>query len=399
MKLKLGLVSKLLVAIVLGILIGKYTPLYVVRLFKTFSVFFGSFLSFFIPLMIVGFVVMGIARLSSGAGKLLGLTTGISYISTIIAGLFSYTVAANVYPRLINSSLVEVLQSKISDGKVLVNPYFTIPLKAFMDVTAAIVLAFMLGLTISYIKSKNKESSLFNVFDEYEKVIKLVLSKFIIPLLPIHILGIFSELAYTGQVFSIISIFIKIYLCIFIIHYIYMLVMYFIAGSVSKKNPFKLMKNQIPAYLTAVGTQSSAATIPVNAEVALKNGVSKEVANFVIPLCATIHLSGSMITLTSCIMGILLMMGMPHSFGIIIPFICMLGIAMVAAPGAPGGAVMSALPFLYMVGISSNGALSTLLIALYITQDSFGTAINVSGDNAIAIYVDEFYKKYINKVN
>lgn len=254
----------------------------------------------------------------------------------------------------------------------------------------------MLGLAISYIKSKNK-NNLFNIFDEYEEVIKNVLAKFIIPLLPFHILGIFSELSYTGEVFSIISVFIKIYICIFVIHYLYMLVMFLIAGGVSKKNPFRLIKNQIPAYLTAIGTQSSAATIPVNVEVALKNGVSKEIANFVVPLCATIHLSGSMITLTSCIMGILLMTGMPHSIAVLMPFICMLGIAMVAAPGAPGGAVISALPFLYLVGISSDSALASLLIALYVTQDSFGTAINVSGDNAIAVYVDEFYKKYIKK--
>lgn len=397
MKIKLGLVPRLLIAIVLGIILGRYFPIYIVRIFKTFSVFFGSFLSFFIPLMIVGFVVMGIARLSSGAGKLLGLTAGISYISTIIAGLISYTVASNFYPRLINSSLVNILQGKIASDTTVVPPYFSIPLRPFMDVTSSIVFAFMFGLAISYIKSKNNKTILFNVFDEYEEIIKNILSKFIIPLLPLHILGIFSELSYSGEVFSIISIFLKIYLCIFIIHYLYMLVMYLLAGIISKQSPIKLIKNQIPAYLTAIGTQSSAATIPVNVEVAIKNGVSKEIANFVIPLCATIHLSGSMITLTSCIMGILLMSGMPHSFSVIMPFICMLGIAMVAAPGAPGGAVMSALPFLYMVGINSNGALASLLIALYVTQDSFGTSINVSGDNAIAIYVNEFYKKYIKK--
>lgn len=135
MKVKFGLVPRLLIAIVLGIVLGRYFPIYIVRVFKTFSVFFGSFLSFFIPLMIVGFVVMGIARLSSGAGKLLGLTAGIAYVSTIIAGLFSYTVASNLYPKLINPSLVHILQGKISNGKAVVEPYFTIPLKPFMDVT------------------------------------------------------------------------------------------------------------------------------------------------------------------------------------------------------------------------------------------------------------------------
>lgn len=391
---KIGLVPRLILAIIVGILIGQYTPLGFIRIFKTFSTFFGSFLSFFIPFMIIGFVVVGIARLTEGAGKLLGLTAVIAYGSTLLGGLFSYTVAANFYPKLIQG-----ITLNFSTAGKEVAPYFTIPLKAPFDVTVAIVFAFMMGITISALKTKKEIGDItFNLFDEYEKIITAVLSAFVIPLLPFHILGIFSELTYSGTVFTIIGVFIKIYLCIFAMHYIYMLFVFSLAGGLAKKNPFTLIKNQIPAYLTAVGTQSSAATIPVNVQSGLKNGTSPEIVNFVVPLCATIHLSGSIITLTSCIMGVLLMNGMPHSFGVMMPFICMLGIAMVAAPGAPGGAVMSALPFLYMIGIDSQGPLGALLIALYITQDSFGTAINVSGDNAIAIFVDEYYKRFIKKV-
>ena len=367
-------------------------PLWIVRIFKTFSTFFGSFLSFFIPLMIVGFVVSGIAKLTEGAGKLLGFTAIVSYVSTIVAGTFSYTVAANLYPKLVSG----ISQGINFEGKD-VAPYFTIPLKPPIDVTAAIVFAFMMGITISIMRSQKKGETTFNLFAEYEEIISKILAGFVIPLLPFHILGIFSEMAYSGIVFKVLGVFAAIYLCIFAMHYIYMLVMFSIAGGVSKKNPFTLIKNQIPAYFTAVGTQSSAATIPVNIQCGLKNGTSPEIVDFVVPLCATIHLSGSMITLTSCIMGVLLLNGMPHSFSIMFPFLCMLGIAMVAAPGAPGGAVMSALPFLFLIGIDAQGPLGSLLIALYITQDSFGTAINVSGDNAIAIYVDEFYKKYIKK--
>lgn len=391
-KIKLGLVPKLIAAIVLGILIGNYTPLGFIRIFKTFSTFFGSFLSFFIPLMIVGFVVTGIAKLTEGAGKLLGLTAGLAYISTIIAGTTSYTVAVTFYPKLLSS-----ISSSLDFAGKDVTPYFSIPLKAPFDVTVAIVFAFMMGITISYMRNQGKAETTFNLFNEYEEIITRVLAGLVIPLLPLHILGIFAELTYSGVVFTVIGVFLKIYLCIFVIHYIYMLIMFSIAGGISKRNPLTLIKNQIPAYFTAVGTQSSAATIPVNIQSGLKNGTSPEIVNFVVPLCATIHLSGSMITLTSCIMGIMMLNGMTYSFSLIFPFICMLGIAMVAAPGAPGGAVMSALPFLFMIGIDSQGALGSLLIALYITQDSFGTAINVSGDNAIAIYVDEFYKRYIKK--
>lgn len=394
-KLKSILVIRLIFAIFLGIILGNFLPLSFVRIFKTFTSFFGSFLAFFIPFMIIGFVVIGIARLSEGAGILLALTAGISYISTIIAGLFSYTVAFNFYPNLVSTDLVKSLQYTISNNSMLVSPYFTIPLSPALDVTTAIVFAFMVGITISYMRKEKIGETTFNIFNDFEMIVTRILNYFIIPLLPIHIFGIICELTYTGEVFSIIKLFITIYLCIFAMHYIYMLVMFSIAGTISKKNPFRLIKNQISGYLTAVGTQSSAATIPVNIQCGLKNGTSKEIVNFVVPLCATIHLSGSMITITSCVMGVLIMSGMNYSLTTILPFIAMLGIAMVAAPGAPGGAIMSALPFLYMVNIDSNGPLGALLIALYLTQDSFGTAINVSGDNAIAIYVDEFYKKFI----
>lgn len=394
-KLKSSLVIRLIFAIFLGIILGNFLPLSFVRIFKTFTSFFGSFLAFFIPFMIIGFVVIGIARLSEGAGILLALTAGISYISTIIAGLFSYTVAFNFYPNLVSTDLVKSLQYTISNNSMLVLPYFTIPLSPALDVTTAIVFAFMVGITISYMRKEKIGETTFNIFNDFEMIVTRILNYFIIPLLPIHIFGIICELTYTGEVFSIIKLFITIYLCIFAMHYIYMLVMFSIAGTISKKNPFRLIKNQISGYLTAVGTQSSAATIPVNIQCGLKNGTSKEIVNFVVPLCATIHLSGSMITITSCVMGVLIMSGINYSLTTILPFIAMLGIAMVAAPGAPGGAIMSALPFLYMVNIDSNGPLGALLIALYLTQDSFGTAINVSGDNAIAIYVDEFYKKFI----
>ena len=204
-------------------------------------------------------------------------------------------------------------------------------------------------------------------------------------------------MSYSGEVFSILSIFIKIFICVIVLHIIYISTLFVIAGIISKKNPIIFIKNQIPGYVTALGTQSSAATIPINIECAKNNGVSHEIREFVVPLCATIHLAGSIITLTSCVTAILMMHNMPYNIHIIVPFILSLGIAMVAAPGAPGGAVMSALPFLGMIGIASTGSLASLLIALYITQDSFGTAANVSGDNAIAIIIDTIYHKYIKK--
>ena len=173
--------------------------------------------------------------------------------------------------------------------------------------------------------------------------------------------------------------------------------MFTIAGIYYKKSPLAWLKNQVTGYMTAVGTQSSAATIPVNTECARKNGVSQSIRDFVVPLCATVHMPGSMITLTACTFTILLMFGMPHAYLLMIQFIAILGIAMVAAPGAPGGAVMSALPFLPIVGIDPASQMASLLISLYITQDSFGTAANISGDNAIALIMDKIYYKHIVK--
>ena len=224
-KFKLGLVPKLILAIIIGILIGHFTPLGFIRIFKTFSTFFGSFLSFFIPLMIVGFVVSGIAKLTEGAGKLLGLTAIIAYLSTLVAGTFSYIVAANFYPKLISG-----ISSSINFTGKNVNPYFSIPLKAPFDVTVAIVFAFMMGITISYMRTHGKGEITFSIFNDFEDIITRVLVGFVIPLLPFHILGIFAELTYSEVVFTVIGVFLKIYLCIFAIHYVYMLIMFSFAG-------------------------------------------------------------------------------------------------------------------------------------------------------------------------
>lgn len=393
-KFKLGLVPKLIIAIIVGMLVGQFLPESIVQLFVTFSSLFSSFLKFIIPFMIIGFVVMGIADLASGAGKLLGVTTLLAYGSTILAGSFALLVATNLFPMFIDAS---AMASIVDPEAGMLAPLFTIPLSPMIDVTAAIVFAFVMGLSISYLRGKNKGQTSYNFFGEFSEIIVNVLSKVIIPLLPFYILGTFANMTYSGQVFQVLSVFWKVFLIIIVMHVIYLVVAFSIAGGVGRKNPFRMLKNQVPGYLTAIGTQSSAATIPVNIECAEKNGVSKQIREFVIPLCATINLSGSIITITSCVTAVLMMNNMDHSFALMMPFILTLGIAMVAAPGAPGGAIFSALPFLFMVGIASDSALASLLVALYITQDSFGTAANVSGDNAIAVVVDAFYKKFIKK--
>ena len=395
-KKKIGLVPKLIICIIAGILIGSFAPEFLVKVLVTASSLFSAFLKFVIPFIIIGFVTAGIADLATGAGKLLGVTTGIAYGSTIVAGTLAFIVASLIFPSFIDPSVA----SQIGDPEAgMLEPIFTIPLSPMVDVTAAIVFSFTMGLGISALRNNDKGEILYNLFQEFQEIITKVLSTIIIPLLPIYIAGTFANITYAGQVWNILSIFWRVYLVVIPLHIVYLIIQFTTAGFVTGKNPLKMLKNQIPGYLTAVGTQSSAATIPVNVECAKNNGVSKEIREFCVPLCATIHLSGSIISVTSFAVAVLMMNGMDHGFSTVFPFILMLGIAMVAAPGAPGGAIMSALPFLPMIGIPSDGGLASLMIALYLTQDSFGTAANVSGDNAIAAVVDHLNKKWSKKAD
>ena len=394
MKKKIGLVPKLIMGIAAGIILGSFAPEAVVRVLVTASTLFSAFLKFVIPFIIIGFVTAGIADLATGAGKLLGITTGIAYGSTIVAGAIAFLVASNVFPAFIDASVA----SQIGDPEAgMLSAYFTIPLASMVDVTAAIVFAFMMGLGISALRNNGKGQVLHGLFQEFQEIVTKTLSTIIIPLLPIYIAGTFANITYAGQVWSILGVFWKVFCVVIPMHLIYITLQFVVAGVVTKKNPFTMLKNQIPGYLTAVGTQSSAATIPVNVECAKNNGVSKEIREFCVPLCATIHLSGSIISVTSFAVAVLMMNNMDFGISTLLPFILMLGIAMVAAPGAPGGAIMSALPFLPMIGIPSDGGLASLMIALYLTQDSFGTAANVSGDNAIAVVVDYINNKMNKK--
>ena len=394
MKKKIGLVPKLIMGIIAGILIGQFAPEFLVKVLVTASSLFSAFLKFVIPFIIIGFVTAGIADLATGAGKLLGVTTGIAYGSTIIAGTLAFIVASIIFPSFIDPNVA----SQIGDPEAgMLSPIFTIPLLPMVDVTAAIVFAFTMGLGISALRNNGKGEILYGAFQEFQEIVTKVLATIIIPLLPIYIAGTFANITFAGQVWKILGIFWRVYLIVIPLHIIYLVIQFTTAGVISGKNPLKMLKNQIPGYLTAAGTQSSAATIPVNVECAKNNGVSKEIREFCVPLCATIHLSGSIISVTSFAVAVLMMNGMDHSIATIFPFILMLGIAMVAAPGAPGGAIMSALPFLPMIGIPSDGGLASLMIALYLTQDSFGTAANVSGDNAIAAIVDHLNKKWTKK--
>ena len=397
-KKKLGLVPKLIIAIILGILIGQFLPEEICRIVVTLSGLFSSFLKFVIPLMILAYVTMGIADLSQGAGKLLLITVALAYGSTLIAGTASFLVSINLFPSFMSA---DALNQIAATADASLSPYFSISLQAILDTLSAVALAFILGLCLSSMRGKQIGNSLYNGMAEFSKIIDKVLHTVIIPLLPLYICGTFVDMTKSGKTFAILSILWKVFLVVIVMHLICILIQFVIAGTVSKKNPFELIKNQVPGYTTALGTQSSAATIPVNLECAKNDGVCEQIRNFVVPLCANIHMAGSMITITACATAVCLMNQLPISLGTVIPFIMTLGVAMVASPGAPGGSIMTALPFLYMIfGAEAgdpDGAICAIMVALYITQDSFGTACNVSGDNAIGVIVNTIYERFIKK--
>ena len=382
---KIGLLGRILIAIALGVALGHVFTLPWVRIFVTFNSIFGQFLGFIIPLIILGLVTPAIADIGKGAGKLLLITVGIAYADTVIAAILSYTTGTTFFPSLIGNG-AQTLDPVEKSAEIL--PYFTVNIPPALDVMSALVLSFIMGLGIAY----GGHKVLRDATNEMKAIIVGVIERVIIPLLPVYIFGIFLNMTFSGDVMRMITVFAKIIVVIFALHIFVLIYQYLIAGAIVRRNPFRLLANMFPAYLTALGTSSSAATIPVALKQTRKNGVSEGVAGFVIPLCATVHLSGSAMKITACAFTIALLEGMPTDFSLFLHFIMVLAIFMVAAPGVPGGAVMAALaPLGSILGFGENE--QALMIALYIAMDSFGTACNVTGDGAIALVVDKLNPK------
>ncbi|MDE6577180.1 MAG: dicarboxylate/amino acid:cation symporter, partial [Muribaculaceae bacterium] len=353
---KINLLVKILIAIALGILAGYTLPIWLDRLFATFNGIFNQFLGFLIPLLIVGFVAPAIAEIGNKAGKMLIATAALAYLSTSLAGFMSFGLSDFIFPHLITPHSL----GDLGTGHDL-EPYFVVIIPPLMDVMSALTLAFLMGIALAYLPGNTLKSG----FVEFREIISLAISKVIIPLLPLYIFGIFLNMTVSGQVATVLSAFMKIILIIFAMSFLLLIIQFSIAGLVAKRNPFKLLWTMLPAYFTALGTQSSAATIPVTLRQAIKMGVSEETAGFVIPLCATIHMSGSAMKIVACAVALMLMEGMPYDAGMFATFICMIGISIVAAPGVPGGAIMASLGLLASF-LHFSEANQALMIALYI---------------------------------
>lgn len=382
-----GILVWVIFAIILALVLGSIkvggnplVPEVIGRIFATFSDLFSQFLNFSIPLIIIGLVTPAIADLGRGAGKWLGITTAIAYGSTLFSGFLTYLMCATVFPSLLGGHSLDDVEEP---GSAL-STYFTVEMPAPVGVMTALLLSFVIGIGMSMVP----RGVLRKGYIEFRAIITKLIEKIIIPLLPLHIFGIFLNLTYTGEAWAIMRTLLRVVVVVLVLEVVILSVQYGVAGAIGRKNPVKALVTMLPAYLTALGTSSSAATIPVTLAQTKKNGVSDAVASFTVPLCATIHLAGSTSKIFAFAFAICLTQGIDVSVAQWAGFIFMLGITMVAAPGVPGGAIMASTGLLASM-LGFNDAQVALMIATYIALDSFGTATNVTGDGAIAIVVDK----------
>lgn len=387
-KIKIGLLTKIVIAIALGIVCGLIFPEWLQRVFATFNGIFSNFLGFFVPLLIIGLIVPGIANVGKSAGKLLGITLVLAYLFTLFSGFFTWGVCETFYPEMLKNATLSNVEN--SGGNF--TPYFTIEMSPIMEVMSALIASFIIGIGLTVVGGE----SLKKGFNDFYDIIIITITKVVIPLLPLYIFGIFMSMSASDQITCVLEVFLKLIVVIFAMTAVLLLLQFSIAGIVAHRNPLKMLKNMMTAYFTALGTQSSAATIPVTLKQTIKNGVDESVAGFVVPLCATIHLSGSAMKITACALAISMITGMELSTEMIVGFIFMLGITMVAAPGVPGGAIMAAIGILQSI-LGFDDTAIALMIALYIAMDSFGTATNVTGDGAIAVIVDKIKHRFMSK--
>ena len=371
------------VAIILGFLCSFVFPDWLARVFVTFNGLFSNFLGFFVPVLIFALIAPAIAGLGRGAGKWLGITAGVAYSSTIISGLIAWGTATVVYPHLLKGSeLITNVDDPEAGG---LSPYFEVEMPAPFEVMSALLLAFIIGIAMTQVKS----TAMYEVLDELNGVIMKIVKGFVVPLLPLFIFGTFLNLGMNENFGSTMAAFGSVLVLSILMTLIILILQYLAAGAIAGRNPFVAMKNMMPAYFTALGTSSSAATIPVTYNSTLKNKVDEDVAGFIVPLCATIHLSGSMMKIMLYALAVVFMGGLDVSPGQVIGFIFLLGIMMIAAPGVPGGAIMAAVGLL-QANLGFDESMVSLMIAAYIVVDSFGTAANVTGDGAIAMVINKF---------
>ncbi len=381
-KIKLGLFPKVLIAIAVGSLLGLVAPDVLVRILKTFNVLFAQILKFIVPLLVLGLVTPSVANLGKGAGKMLVAVMVISYLSTVGAGLFSYGCATGLLPHYLEVG--EIATSAV-DGKTF-EPYIDLKIPPVCDILTALLLSFMIAVGIIVTGATGLKKG----FDEFGEIVKLTIEKAIIPFLPFYILTMMCEMSASGKLGAVMGSGVKIIATGVVLSICYLVLQYVIAGLIAGKNPFKCLWNILPAYLTGFSICSSSAVIPVTLECSLKNGTSKDIADFVVPLCSTVHMCGSTIKLTVTSVAVAYMCGIDISFGLFLNFALLQAVAAVAAPGVMGGVLMASIGLLESVlGFTPDQC--ALMMTIYLALDGYGPACNVSGDAAIALVIDRFF--------
>lgn len=378
-----GLINKLLMGIALGVVVGLLASESIMAVIASIKYIIGQFIFYTIPLVIIAFIAPAITKLRHNANKMLGAGLTISYLSAIGAATMAYMAGLVIIPHMSVPTSLESLRQ-------VPEAAFQMNIPPIMSVMTALVTAIVLGVTALATKATAIEKALF----EFENMMMMVVKKMVIPVLPLFIATTFAGLAYQGTLTQQLPVFLKVVLLALLGHAVWLGVLYSIAGAISGKNPYEVIRHYGPAYLTAVGTMSSAATLPVALSCARKSKVlSQETVDFMVPMGSTIHLCGSVLTETFFCMVISLMLyGSLPSFGTMAMFIVLFGIFAVGAPGVPGGTVMASMGIVVgVLGFDPAGV--ALLLAVFALQDSFGTACNVTGDGAITLMLEGLFNK------
>lgn len=383
---------KLLVGVVLGIILGLVfnstddsgLTMAILNVVVTLKYILGQVISFCVPLIIIGFIAPSITKLGSSASRILSVAIVIAYASSLGAALFSMAAGYTLIPHLSIVTDVEGL-------KELPPIVFELAIPQIMPVMSALVFSVMIGLAATW----NKAKLITGVLDEFQKIVLSLVSKIIIPILPVFIAFTFCGLAYEGSITKQLPVFLQVIVIVLIGHFIWMTLLYVLAGAYSKENPVEVVKHYGPAYLTAVGTMSSAATLAVALQCAGKaKPLRKDMVQFGIPLFANIHLCGSVLTeVFFCMTIAKILYGSVPSLGNMILFCVLLGVFAIGAPGVPGGTVMASLGIITgVLGFDETG--TALMLTIFALQDSFGTACNVTGDGALTLILTGYAKKH-----
>lgn len=375
---------RLIIGVALGILIGLAANESVMNVVVTIKYVLGQVITFCVPLIIIGFIAPSITKLGNHASRMLGVALAIAYLSSIGAAFMSMGAGYGIIPHL-------SIQSEVEGLKELPDVIFKLDIPQIMSVMSALVFSVMIGLAATWTKARTVTA----ILDEFQKIVLQIVTKFIIPILPFFIAATFCGLAYEGTITKQVPVFLKVIVIVMAGHYIWLTLLYVLAGAYSGKNPLEVLKHYGPAYLTAVGTMSSAATLAVALNGARKSKVlRKDMVDFGIPLFANIHLCGSVLTEVFFVMTVSqILYGHMPSVGMMVLFCLLLGVFAIGAPGVPGGTVMASLGLITGVLLFDETG-TALMLTIFALQDSFGTACNVTGDGALTLFLTGYAEKH-----